>query len=93
MEQSLCKLKAEEAKTGSNPTVEETTDILGVEFLSPVVCLSPLVDPFIFGSSFSQLPDLLFYFYCFEKELVCVIITFLTKCQPSFCVEYTQANM
>jgi len=54
MEQSLCKLKTEEAKMGFIPTIEETTDIL-------VVYLLPLVDLFAFNSSFFQLPDLLFY--------------------------------
>ena len=64
VKQSLCELKAEEAevaKMGSNPTVVETVDILVVESLSLMAYLSPLADLFFFNSSFSQLPDLLFY--------------------------------
>ena len=64
MEQSLCELEAEEAKvakTGSIPTVVETADTLVVESLSLTFHLLPLADLFFFDSSFSQLPDLLFY--------------------------------
>jgi len=64
MEQSLCELEAEEvevAKTGSISTAVETVYTPVVESLSPVVYLSLLVDLFSFNSSFSQLPDLLFY--------------------------------
>ena len=52
VEQSLYELKAEEAKTGSNPTVEETINTLGVEFLSLVVCLLLLINPFAFNFFF-----------------------------------------
>ena len=61
MKQSLCELKAEEAKMGSNPTKVETTDILGVESLVSEAHQLLLTDLFVFGLSFSQLPDLLFY--------------------------------
>ena len=65
MEQGLLKLEAEEAevaKTGSIPTVVETTDISEVESLTDlVVHQSLLTDLFAFGFSFSLLPDLLFY--------------------------------
>ena len=49
------------AKIGSNLTVVETVDILKVE--SPVfkAYQLPLINPFAFDLSFSQLPDLLFY--------------------------------
>jgi len=55
VEQSLCELKAEEAKMakmGSIPTVVETADILGVE--SPVfeTYQLPLTDLFAFNLSF-----------------------------------------
>ena len=52
VEQSLYKLKTEETKTDSIPTVEETTNTLVVKSLSLVVHLLPLVDLFAFGSSF-----------------------------------------
>ena len=52
VKQSLHELKAEEAKTGSNPTVVETADILVVEFLFPAVYPLPLADLFFFNSSF-----------------------------------------
>ena len=64
MEQSLCKLKAEEvvvAKMGSNPIVVETANTQVVESLFLVVHLLPLTNLFFFSSFFSQLPDLLFY--------------------------------
>jgi len=64
VEQSLCKLEAEEvavAKMGSIPTEVEIADTLVVESLSLTVHLSPLADLFFFVFSFSQLPDLLFY--------------------------------
>jgi len=64
VEQNLHKLEAEEVKvtkTGSNPTVVETADILVVESLSSTACPLPLADLFFFNSSFFQLPDLLFY--------------------------------
>ena len=64
MEQGLYKLEAEEtevAKTGSNPAEVETADTLVVESLSLAVHPLPLADSFFFNSSFSQLPDLLFY--------------------------------
>ena len=56
MEQGLYKLEAEEtevAKTGSNPTVVETVDILRVE--SPVFKAHqlPLINPFAFNLSLS----------------------------------------
>ena len=53
VEQSLYKLKTEEAKTGSNPTVVETTNILKV--VSPVseVHWLLLTDLFAFDFSFS----------------------------------------
>ena len=64
VEQSLYKLKTEEAKVakmGSIPTAVETTDILGVE--SPVfkAYQLPLTDLFAFNLSFFQLPNLLSY--------------------------------
>ena len=58
MEQSLCKLEAEEtevakvAKTGSIPTEVETANTWVVESLSPTVCLLSLADLFFFNSSF-----------------------------------------
>ena len=52
MEQSLCELEAEEAKMGSIPIMEETTDTLVVESLSPVVHLLSLIDLFAFNSFF-----------------------------------------
>jgi len=64
MEQSLCELKAEEVKVvkmGSIPTEVETADTLVVESLSLTAHLLPLADSFFFNSSFSQLPNLLFY--------------------------------
>ena len=61
VEQSLYKLKAEEAKTGSILTAVKTVNILIVESLSLMAYLSPLADPFFSNSFFSQLPDLLFY--------------------------------
>jgi len=61
VKQGFCELEAEEAKTDSNPTAVETADILVVKSLSLAVYLSFLADLFFFGSSFSQLPDLLFY--------------------------------
>ena len=49
------------AKIGSIPAVMETANILVVESLSLMAYLLPLADPFLFNSSFLQLPDLLFY--------------------------------
>jgi len=46
---------------GSNSAEVETADTLVVEFLSLAVHLLLLADLFLFNSSFSQLPDLLFY--------------------------------
>ena len=46
---------------GSNPTVVEIVNTLVVESLSLTACLLPLTNLFFFNSSFSQLPDLLFY--------------------------------
>ena len=63
VKQSLCELETEEAvvaKTGFNLTVVETVDTLVVESLSLIAYLLSLTD-FFFNSSFSQLPDLLFY--------------------------------
>ena len=65
VEQSLCELEAKEAevaKTGSIPTVVETTDTLEMVFLTDLVAHQlPLTDLFAFGSSFLLLPDFLFY--------------------------------
>ena len=64
MEQSLHKLETEEvvvAKIGSIPTEVETANIPVVKSLSPTAHLLPLVDLFLFDSSFFQLPDLFFY--------------------------------
>jgi len=55
VEQSLCKLKAEEvvvAKMGSIPTEVETADTLVVESLSLMACLLPLADLFFFNFFF-----------------------------------------
>jgi len=52
VEQSLCTLEIEKAKTGSNPTIVETADILIVESLSLAVHLLPLANPSFFGFSF-----------------------------------------
>jgi len=55
VEQSLYELKAEEAevaKTGSNPTVVETADTLGVESAVFKAHWLPLTDLFIFDFSF-----------------------------------------
>jgi len=46
VEQSLCELEVEEAKTDSNPTVVETVNTLVVESLSLAVYLSLLADLF-----------------------------------------------
>ena len=53
VEQSLHKLKTEEAKIGSNPAKMETTGTPVMESLFLVVHLSLLADPFLFNSSFS----------------------------------------
>ena len=52
MEQSLCELKAEEAKMGSNSTVMETANILVMESLSLAVHLLPLTNLFFFSFFF-----------------------------------------
>src|SRR5271170_3149156 len=56
--QGLRELEAKEAKTGSNPTVVETTYTPVVESSVAPAHLSPLPDPFAFDPSFSFLPDL-----------------------------------
>jgi len=61
VEQSLYKLETEEVKISSNPIIVETADTWVVESLSLMAYLLSLTDPFFFNSSFSQLPDLLFY--------------------------------
>ena len=57
VEQGLSKLKAKEAKIGSNPEEVETTYILAVNLVDNPACLLPLTNPFVFGS-FSMLPNL-----------------------------------
>jgi len=52
VEQSLCELKAEKAKMGSNPTVVEIADTQVVESLSLIAHLLPLTDLFFLSSSF-----------------------------------------
>jgi len=64
VEQGLCELKAEEikvAKTGSIPTVVETTGTLEVVSSAFKVHWLPLTDLFVFDFSFFYLPDLFFY--------------------------------
>ena len=64
VKQSFCELETEEtkvAKTGSIPTIVETTDILEVESPVSKTCQLPSTDLFAFNLSFFQLPDLLFY--------------------------------
>jgi len=64
VEQSLCELEAEEvkmAKMGSNPTMVEIADTLGVESPVSKTHWLSLTNPFAFNLSFFQLPDLLFY--------------------------------
>ena len=57
---NFLELKAEEAKTDSNPLMERTTDKRVVDCLVLMAYLLPLVDLF-FNPSFSLLPDLFFY--------------------------------
>ena len=52
IEQSLCKLKTEEAKMGSIPAEMETADTPAVESLSLAVYLLLLANLFLFNSSF-----------------------------------------
>ena len=73
MEQSLYELETEEAevaKTGSIPTVVETTDILGVE--SPVfkAYQLSLTNPFVFN---------LFFFNCLTYFFI-IFFNFFLQC-------------
>ena len=64
IEQSLCKLEAKEvevAKTGSNLTIVEIINTLGVESSISKAYWLLLTNLFTFDLSFFQLPNLLFY--------------------------------